>query len=155
MASRTTNSGIHVLPSWQRSGVEEPAYAVSSFSWAAFQGIISTRTAMPGFLRSNSGISFCTYSPSAPIAQNVMTVFDSSPLRQHSEDSITKTNPITMGILISRTVGKHTREDSTIIFVPRDRYVESTNHRPMNLEPTCPEAESDKRESYPDRPEFP
>ena len=37
-ALSATNSGTQVLPSWQRSGVESPANAVSSFSCAALHG---------------------------------------------------------------------------------------------------------------------
>ena len=52
--SSAANSGIHVLPNWHTSGVASPANAVSSFSWAAFQGICCTRTRCPGSARSNS-----------------------------------------------------------------------------------------------------
>src|SRR5439155_965180 len=67
--SSATNSGTHVLPSWATSGVALPTYAVSSFSCAAVQGICCTRTRMPGFSRSNAGISSATTSPSRPSPQ--------------------------------------------------------------------------------------
>src|SRR6266705_553300 len=71
--SSATNSGTHVLPSWATSGVALPTYAVSSFSCAAVQGICCTRTRMPGFSRSNAGISSATTSPSRPSPQKSST----------------------------------------------------------------------------------
>src|SRR5262249_9640165 len=72
-AFSATSSGIHVFPSWHRSGVTSPANAVSSFSWAAVHGSCCTLTRMPGWVRSNSESSSATTSPSRPIAQNGST----------------------------------------------------------------------------------
>ena len=74
MALIATNSGIQVFPNWQTSGVESPANAVRSFSWAAVHGNCWTSTRTPGCARSNSGSNCATTSPSRPMAQKRTTV---------------------------------------------------------------------------------
>src|SRR5262245_6008269 len=64
------------------SGVASPTKAVRSFSWAAVHGSCCTTTRTPGCVRSNSGRSAVTTSPSLPIAQNRRTTSPDDDMRQ-------------------------------------------------------------------------
>src|ERR1044072_8176272 len=54
------------------SGDGSPAYAVSSFSWAAVNGIFCTFTSMSGCSRSKPWINVAATSPSRPTPQNLI-----------------------------------------------------------------------------------